>query len=124
MKVVDFIIITYYILFRRAKQNQIEVCVFLASVIPILFVFMSLLFVGSYALNIAIDISLFFVLTLVCGLAVNKYLLKYYSTKKAYLNAVCDRYQRLRLFAPIFLIGYFALSLLLFFNTLRLTPIF
>ena len=122
MKVIDFITITYYILFREAKQNQLKGCVFLVTIFPILFVFMSLLFVSSYALNIAIDISLFFVLTLMCGLAVNKYLLKYYSTRKGYLNAICDRYHGLRLFAPIFLFGYFALSLLLFFITLRLTP--
>ena len=76
MKILDFLIIPYYILLRKAKHNQLEASVFALSILPILFILISFIFwLVGYVLGLDITYLIVGVLMLGTGFAVFKYLL-------------------------------------------------
>jgi len=123
MKIVDFIVLTYYILFRKAKQNQLEGSVFLASIIPILFIVISLMFwIIGFLFDNAISYIIIGFIILVLGFGINSILYRYYMLRKRELNKLCDKYDKYKFLFVILLIVYIVSSLFLFFYSMRFLP--
>ena len=80
MKILDFIIISYYIFLRKAKQNQLEASLFAATILPLLFSLISVLFwIFGFLLRIEVKAYVIGIIMLLLGFTINRLLL---STKK------------------------------------------
>ncbi len=124
MIIIDFIILSYYILFRRAKQNQLRGSIILASQLPILFIVVYLLFFffgEMIHIEGNIQSSLFFGATfIVVGVTLNHVLLKHYLKQKERLDAICERFDKYRYFSIVLFLFYFFLSIFLLFDSMKL----
>lgn len=120
MKILDFLIIPYYILLRKAKHNQLEASVFALSTLPILFTLISFIFwLVGYVLGLDITYLIVGVLMLGTGFAVFKYLLNYYLPRKKILDDLCEKYGKYKNLSYLFIIFYFLFSIFIFFYTIR-----
>ena len=124
MKILDFIIISYYIILRKAKQNQLEASLFAATISPILFSLISILFwVFGCLVDFKIPAYLFVVIIFLSGLTINRILLKHYLQKKESLDKICDNYLKFKVLFIFCILGYFIFSIAIFFYSVRYLPL-
>lgn len=123
MKIIDFIIISYYIFLRNAKQNQLEVSVFLATIIPILFFSIALImwFIGYFFEGDIHPVVIAVIMTFL-GFKINRVLLKYYLPKLKYIEMTCDKYSKFKIAFIILIISNFIFSIFIFFFAMRFLP--
>lgn len=123
MKVLDFIIISYYIFLRKAKQNQLEASAFAASMLPVLFVLVSLSFwVLGELLKIEVNAYIVCGIILFLGFSSYKLMLKYSLSRKYELDKICDRYNKYRGLFLLVVLGYFTFSIFTFLYSMRFLP--
>jgi hypothetical protein len=120
MKIIEFIIISYYIFLRKAKQNQLESSIFDASAIPLLFIAVSLVFwITGYIFKASIHPISVGIIILFFGFAINNLLLKYYLPKKEKLNKLCIKYTKYKLIFMFLILVYYVFSIFIFVYTIR-----
>lgn len=122
MQVLDFIIITYYILLRKAKQNQLSASITGATVLPLAFWLIALIF---YVTRILFPDNSFFnpiIIAVTLGLlmlVVNKLLMVHYEKQLGRLNRICDKYEKFKFFSIVFYLFYVFSSIYLFLGTMK-----
>jgi cytochrome c biogenesis protein CcdA len=123
MFLVDFIVISYYILFRKAKQNGLKGSLYLATAFPLMFI---IFYLSIYFINLLIPLKdvlnpiLVGGLLILIGFSIKFYLNKRYMSKKEWLDVTCDKYVKYRfVFIPIVLL-YYIFSIYILFYSFRI----
>jgi hypothetical protein len=122
MKIFDLFVIPYYILFRNAKQNQIEASVFAANMSPLTFYTISLIFFIRGIFFEQYKIFHPIVAIILLGLIYFLYeriLNKYYLTQRERLNKICDRLEPYKYFFILVIAIYFFSCVFLFVYSMK-----
>ena len=120
MFIVDFIVLSYYILLRRAKQNQLQASIYGASALPLTFVSSTLIFwfVGQ-VLGITLHPFSVGLVIILLAVLIDRFLLNYYTSRLSELNDLCEKYDMYRLLFILPLAFYLIISIALFLYSLR-----
>lgn len=109
MRIVDFIVISYFALFRKAKKNQLLASVFCATAFPLTFL---LVFLIVYITRLVFPLNSFFepiyigVLIFVVGFLTNNLLVSYYLPQENRLIKIVDKFEKVRMLFLIPIIIY------------------
>jgi hypothetical protein len=122
MRIIEFIVLSYYIVLRKAKRNQLQASVYGAATSPLTFLiafivifFTKMLFPNnSFFVPINIGILIFIV-----GFFTNSLLYSYYKRQQKRLDEISTKYERVRLLFIIPIIFYFLFSIFILFYSFR-----
>jgi len=127
MKLLDYLFLNYYIVFRRAPRNHFFASIFFTAVFPLFFVFLGIYFyLSSFFITspkpIRDTIMAAIAGAIIYSLLI-KILTKRYSNRLSEFNDKCDKLDKYRVLFIILTICLYFISLVIFFLSFIFIPV-